>query len=91
MTNVRETESAIRDRLVKLGRKMLKETTPDAPMKLVEPGNLSEDQFQEAMKLLIKQERYPYAFVIACIMNRQINVNKAWLIPYRLSREIGRR
>lgn len=31
----------------------------------------------------------PHAFVLACIMNRQIDAKMAWAIPYALSQRIG--
>jgi len=39
--------------------------------------------------LLNNLEDYPHAYVLACIMDRQIKAEKAWLIPYKLSKEIG--
>ncbi len=40
-------------------------------------------------KLLNNLEDFSHAFVLACVMDRQIKVKKAWLIPYRISKEIG--
>jgi hypothetical protein len=32
---------------------------------------------------------YPHAFVLACIMDRQMKAQKAWLIPYELKQRLG--
>jgi endonuclease III len=44
---------------------------------------------QKADDLLNNLEKFPHAFVLACIMDRQIKAEKAWLIPYEVSKEIG--
>ncbi|MEO2068679.1 MAG: iron-sulfur cluster loop [Desulfurobacteriaceae bacterium] len=44
---------------------------------------------QEADKLLNDLKNYPHAFVLACLMDRQISAERAWLIPYEVSKEIG--
>ena len=42
-----------------------------------------------ADELLNDIESFPHAFVLACIMDRQIKAERAWLIPYKISIEIG--
>lgn len=39
--------------------------------------------------LLNDLKNYPHAFVVACIMDRQIKAELAWAIPYRLKERIG--
>lgn len=39
--------------------------------------------------LLNNLTEYPHAFVLACVMDRQIKAEKAWIIPYRFSVELG--
>lgn len=34
-------------------------------------------------------ENYPHAFVLACLMDRQINAERAWAIPYKIYKEVG--
>lgn len=43
----------------------------------------------EADDLLNNLKDYPHAFVLACLMDRQIKAENAWLIPYKISQEIG--
>jgi len=43
----------------------------------------------EADDLLNNLDDYPHAFVLACIMDRQIKAEKAWLIPYKISLLVG--
>lgn len=43
----------------------------------------------EADELLNNLKRYPHAFILACVMDRQIKAERAWLIPYEISKEIG--
>lgn len=34
-------------------------------------------------------ERYPHAFVLGCVMDRQIPSERAWAIPYRMYKKLG--
>jgi len=44
---------------------------------------------EEADKLLNDINKYPHAFVLASVMDRQIRAERAWMIPYVISQEIG--
>jgi len=43
----------------------------------------------EADDLLNDLKNYPHAFVLGCIMDRQMKAEKAWIIPYKVFKEIG--
>lgn len=40
-------------------------------------------------KFLNDLKNYPHAFVLACLMDRQINAERAWAIPYKIYKEVG--
>ncbi|MGB4291275.1 MAG: hypothetical protein WBJ37_00140 [Bacteroidales bacterium] len=72
-------EKAIRDRLVEHGSELFR-----APKQLIRfTGN------EDADSLLNDLDNYPHAFVLACVMDRKIKAERAWLIPYRISEKIG--
>lgn len=66
--------------------------------RLVEHGKIlfdSEKKFMQFTRnrqadiLLNDLDNYPHAFVLACVMDRQIKAEKAWLIPHLISEKIG--
>jgi endonuclease-3 len=67
-------EKAIRDSLVGHGTALFK-----APKQFV-----SFTKVHEADELLNDLSAHPHAFVLACLMDRQMKAEKAWLIPYKL-------
>lgn len=75
----RMTENAVRKRLVERGQALLA-----APRGLVEFTRVA-----AADQLLNDLKGHPHAFVIACIMDRQIKAERAWVIPHRISEKLG--
>ncbi len=43
----------------------------------------------KADNLLNNLTDFPHAFVLACVMDRQIKAERAWLIPYKIYKEIS--
>jgi endonuclease-3 len=72
-------QKAIRDRLVEQGKALY-----SAPKQ-----EIQFTQIPEADNLLNDLSGHPHAFVLACVMDRQIKAEKAWVIPYRISEKIG--
>ena len=66
--------------------KILKEKGNELLNKPLE--NIEFTKNEEADKLLNNLKDFPHAFVLACIMDRQIKAERAWLIPYEVSKEI---
>lgn len=54
-----------------------------APKKLIQFTKV-----QGADALLNDLDNHPHAFVLACVMDRQVKAEKAWLIPYRISEKL---
>lgn len=65
----------------KLKDESFKEYSKTQIIKLVE-GDIENE-------LVSDLENYPHAFVLACIMDRQITAERAWSIPYQIKQIIG--
>lgn len=72
-------EKGIRDRLVEHGQTLFR--APKALIRFTKEAG--------ADALLNDLTDHPHAFVLACVMDRQVKAEKAWLIPYRISVKIG--
>jgi endonuclease III len=72
-------ENAIRDKLVEHGQTLF-----SAPKQLIQFTTVP-----AADALLNDLTNHPHAFVLACVMDRQIKAERAWLIPYRISEKLG--
>jgi len=44
---------------------------------------------EEANAILNDLNMYPHAYVLACLMDRQVKAERAWNVPYEIFREIG--
>jgi len=76
---VRMNEKSIRERLVEHGQILF-----DAPK---QPVAFTKEPQADA--LLNDLDNRPHAFALACVMDRQVKAERAWLIPYRISEKIG--
>lgn len=72
-------ERLIRDRLVEHGQTLFR-----AQRQLVQFTNVP-----AADTLLNDLNTHPHAFVLACVMDRQIKAEKAWLIPHLISEKLS--
>jgi endonuclease III len=72
-------EKVTRDRLVEHGKTLF-----NAPKQMVQFTKVT-----EADALLNDLDKYPHVFVLACVMDRQIKAERAWLIPYLISEKLG--
>jgi uncharacterized HhH-GPD family protein len=73
------SDKAIRDLLLKRGEELF-----HSPHQLKHFTNNT-----KADALLNDIDNYPHAFVLGCVMDRQIIAERAWLIPYLISEKIG--
>jgi uncharacterized HhH-GPD family protein len=73
------SDRQIRDRLVGRGQELLARRRGFVRF----TGN------QNADRLLNDIKKHPHAFVIGCLMDRQIKAEKAWIVPYAISRRSG--
>jgi endonuclease-3 len=71
-------EAAIRDRLVEHGQLLFQAS----------PAVVEFTHVPDADVLLNDLGEYPHAFVLACIMDRQIKAERAWIIPYRIAEKL---
>lgn len=74
-----KVESIISDRLVDRGQALF-----DARRV---PTEFTRDP--KANRMLNDLDRYPHAFVLGCVMDRNIQTERAWLIPYVFSQRPG--
>lgn len=81
-------EKRVRE-LVKQGNNIFRAPAKAFPLSFKKPPDLDQVQHQDAKSLVNDLEHHPHAFVIGCITDRQIDADRAWLIPYRLSQKIG--
>ncbi len=42
-----------------------------------------------ANNFLNNLDKYPHAFVLACLMDKRIKAERAWMIPYKVYKELG--
>jgi len=71
----------ISEKLIARGQKLF-----DAPKQL---AAVKFTDVPEADVLLKDLENHPHAYVLACVMDRQIEAERAWVIPYRFSQNLG--
>ena len=52
-------------------------------------AGIAEHEVVSANRLASSIKKYPHAFVIGCLMDRRINANSAWAIPYKIRQTLG--
>jgi endonuclease III len=72
-------EKSIRDILIEHGKALF-----HAPKQLIEFTKIP-----DADALLNDLNGHPHAFVLACVMDRQVKAEKAWLIPFKISDKLN--
>lgn len=55
------------------------------------PGHISGLEYtaREGVELVNDLDRYPHAYVLGCVMDRQIKAERAWKIPERVRNRLG--
>jgi endonuclease III len=71
-------QNDIRDRLVEHGEVLF-----NAPKQIIEFTKI-----EDADVLLNDLEMHPHAFVLACVMDRQVKAERAWIVPYKISQKL---
>lgn len=74
------SEKDIRETLIEQGKRLF-----DAPKEAL----IAFTDSPGANALLNDLQTHPHAFVLACLMDRQVAYEKAWLIPYTISEKLG--
>ncbi|MFH1373966.1 MAG: iron-sulfur cluster loop [bacterium] len=69
----------MRDKLVERGSTLFK--APKRPIQFT--------KVVPADELLNDLVKFPHAFVLACIMDQQVKAERAWLVPYKISSQLG--
>lgn len=73
------TVSAVVHRLVDEGKRLF-----DGP-----PVFTEFTRIRPADKLVNDLQYHPHAFVLGCVMDRQVKAERAWVIPYRFAEKLG--
>lgn len=72
-------EKTVLERLVEMGWRQMR--SPKQPVAYA--------MLPEADAMINQLDRYPHAFVLACLMDQQIKAEKAWVIPFRIHERLG--
>ncbi|GHU61044.1 hypothetical protein FACS189445_2560 [Spirochaetia bacterium] len=74
--------------LVELGYKLFEEKNI-TNLDFFENKNVLKEDTEEANNILKDIKNYPHAFVLACLMDRRIKAEKAWIIPFKVFKHFG--